>query len=67
MLRGIKEAPMADAAPIVIRRYARARLYHPAAGRYVSMDELRDWAARAMAFRVVDAETGEDVTRVLLA
>lgn len=53
--------------PIVIRRYARSRLYDAAGQRYVSLDTLRDWAARAVPFTVVDMETGEDVTRVLLA
>ncbi len=32
-----------------------------------SIDELREWAARAADFVVIDSETGEDVTRVLLA
>jgi len=32
-----------------------------------SIDELREWAARDVDFVVIDTETGEDVTRVLLA
>lgn len=32
-----------------------------------SIDELREWAACAVDFVVIDAETGEDITRVLLA
>jgi hypothetical protein len=32
-----------------------------------SIDELREWAARTADFVVIDSETGEDVTRVLLA
>ena len=58
---------MADAVPIVIRRCARARLYHAGAGRYVSPEDLPDGAARGVAFTVVDVETGEEVTAVLLA
>ncbi|MBV9783280.1 MAG: hypothetical protein JO264_05620 [Acidisphaera sp.] len=54
-------------APIVIKRYGGSRLYHAAAGRYVSLDTLRAWEAEALAFTVLDAETGQDVTRVLLA
>jgi len=53
--------------PIIIKRYARSRLYEPGRGRYVSMDTLRAWKAKAIAFIVVDTETGEDITRVLLA
>jgi hypothetical protein len=32
-----------------------------------SLDELRRWAARNVAFKVIDAESGEDITRILLA
>jgi polyhydroxyalkanoate synthesis regulator protein len=32
-----------------------------------SLDELRDWATRGVDFVVIDSETNEDVTRVLLA
>jgi polyhydroxyalkanoate synthesis regulator protein len=56
-----------SAAPITIKRYARRRLYDPARGRYVTLDVLRDWAATGVDFSVVDVETGDDVTRVLLA
>jgi polyhydroxyalkanoate synthesis regulator protein len=53
--------------PIVIRRYGRSRLYDAAGRRYVTVDMLRLWRDRAIAFTVLDVETGEDVTRVLLA
>ena len=32
-----------------------------------SLEDLRDWAARGVDFVVLDSETGEDVTRILLA
>jgi polyhydroxyalkanoate synthesis regulator protein len=32
-----------------------------------SLEDLRDWAAQGVDFVVVDSETGEDVTRVVLA
>jgi polyhydroxyalkanoate synthesis regulator protein len=53
--------------PILIKRYARSRLYCAAKGRYVSVDELRQWQRDGIWFVVEDAETGVDVTRVLLA
>jgi polyhydroxyalkanoate synthesis regulator protein len=53
--------------PIIINRYARDRLYDAARGRYVSVDTLRDWQAEGVLFAVVDVETGDDETRVLLA
>jgi polyhydroxyalkanoate synthesis regulator protein len=53
--------------PILVKRYARSRLYDTAEGRYVSVDELREWQRDGLAFCVRDAETGEDITRILLA
>jgi polyhydroxyalkanoate synthesis regulator protein len=53
--------------PILVKRYARSRFYDAANQRYVSLEQLRDWAAKGLAFIVQDAETGADVTRVLLA
>jgi polyhydroxyalkanoate synthesis regulator protein len=32
-----------------------------------SLEDLRDWAALGVDFVVIDSETGEDVTRVVLA
>jgi gluconate 2-dehydrogenase gamma chain len=52
---------------ILIKRYARSRLYCPRPGRYVSVGELRKWQTNGVSFRVVDTETGADVTRVLMA
>jgi polyhydroxyalkanoate synthesis regulator protein len=31
------------------------------------LDELRRWAARRVKFVVIDDDTGEDITRILLA
>ncbi len=50
--------------PILVKRYARSRLYAPEAA---TVDELRRWRNAGIAFVVVDAETGDDVTRILLA
>ncbi len=53
--------------PILIRRYGRSRLYDTHHARYVSVEQLRQWVVSGVAFCVIDTETGEDVTRVLLA
>jgi polyhydroxyalkanoate synthesis regulator protein len=53
--------------PILIKRYARSRLYYASRSRYVNVDELWDWKRKGITFTVLDVETGEDVTRVLLA
>ena len=52
---------------VIVKRYARSRLYDAANRRYVSVEQLRGWMADGIAFAVIDGETGEDVTRVLLA
>jgi len=52
--------------PILVKRYGRSRLYDTTEGRYVSIDELREWQREGIAFCVQDAETGEDITLVLL-
>jgi polyhydroxyalkanoate synthesis regulator protein len=59
--------PARQTKPLLIKRYARSRLYDAANRRYVSLEQLRDWAAKGVAFGVQDTETGADVTRVLLA
>ena len=54
-------------APAVIKRYARSRLYDAAREQYVSMETLRLWQLRGIAFTVLNAGDGVDVTRVLMA
>ena len=53
--------------PILVKRYAGSRLYDAVQARYVMVEQLRDWRVRGIAFIVREAETGEDVSRVLLA
>jgi polyhydroxyalkanoate synthesis regulator protein len=55
------------ASPILVKRYGRSRFYDTGALRYLSISDLRAWAARGIAFVVIDAETGDDITCVLLA
>jgi polyhydroxyalkanoate synthesis regulator protein len=52
---------------MLVKRYAGSRLYDMSKARYVTVDELREWRNRGIAFEVREAETGEDVSRVLLA
>ena len=53
--------------PKLIKRYARRRLYDPEGGRYVTLADLRAWAMADLPFVVIDVETGDDITRVLMA
>ena len=57
----------AEPEPVLIKRYARRRLYDASGSCYVSVEQLREWAAKGVAFAVIDTESGEDITRVLLA
>jgi polyhydroxyalkanoate synthesis repressor PhaR len=52
--------------PITIKRYANTRLYHPGAGRYVTLEDLADMVEDEEDFVVTDAASGEDITRSLL-
>lgn len=51
----------------VIKRYACSRLYDPQTACYRTVEELRRLVARGVHIVVVDTETGDDVTKVLLA
>jgi polyhydroxyalkanoate synthesis regulator protein len=46
---------------------SRQALYDTASARYVSVDELREWKRKGLAFAVVDNKTSKDITEVLLA
>jgi polyhydroxyalkanoate synthesis regulator protein len=51
----------------LIKRYARTRLYDTQEARYVTISELREWEVNDLEFVVIDADTGDDITQVLLA
>ena len=52
--------------PVVIRKYGNRRLYDTSASRYVNLDGLAAMVRNGTEVKVVDAETGEDLTRVTL-
>ncbi|MEE2566345.1 polyhydroxyalkanoate synthesis repressor PhaR [Hyphobacterium marinum] len=52
---------------IVIKKYANRRLYDTSSSKYVTLDHLRDLVKRDIEFTVVDAKSGEDLTRGVLA
>jgi polyhydroxyalkanoate synthesis repressor PhaR len=54
-------------APIIIKKYANRRLYDTSASRYVTLDHLRELVRQNKEFQVVDAKSGEDLTRGVLA
>src|SRR5947199_7207602 len=53
-------------AEIVIQKYGNRRLYDTAGSRYVNLDDLAQHVRAGREVRVVDAKTGQDLTRVTL-
>jgi polyhydroxyalkanoate synthesis repressor PhaR len=53
-------------AGIVIKKYGNRRLYDTAGSRYVNLDDLAQHVRAGREVRVVDAKTGQDLTRVTL-
>lgn len=53
-------------ATIVIRKYANRRLYDTSASRYINLDDLASLVRNGKDVQVIDADSGEDLTRVTL-
>jgi len=51
---------------VIIKKYANRRLYDTSAGRYVNLDDLAGLIRKGEEIQVVDAKSGEDLTRVVL-
>jgi len=51
---------------ILIKQYAGRRFYHPAAGSYVTLDDLAVMVEDAADFTVREAESGIDITSSIL-
>jgi polyhydroxyalkanoate synthesis repressor PhaR len=52
--------------PIVIKKYANRRLYNTGTSTYVTLEDLAAMVKRGEDFVVVDAKSGEDITRSVL-
>jgi polyhydroxyalkanoate synthesis repressor PhaR len=50
----------------VIKKYPNRRLYDTAESRYIALDAIRRLVIEGEPFQVVDAKTGEDITRSIL-
>jgi polyhydroxyalkanoate synthesis repressor PhaR len=51
---------------IVIRKYANRRLYDTSGSRYVNLEDLAALIRNGTEVQVIDAKTGQDLTRVTL-
>ncbi len=52
--------------PVVIKKYANRRLYNTASSTYVTLESLAEMVKDNIDFIVVDAKTGDDLTRPVL-
>ncbi len=52
--------------PVLIKKYGNRRLYDTAASRYINLDEIASMVREGKQVQVVDAKSGEDLTRVTL-
>ena len=52
---------------ILIKRYSQTRLFDTSAAEYCSKEQLRQLAEAGVPFVVIDVETSEDVTELLIA
>jgi polyhydroxyalkanoate synthesis repressor PhaR len=53
-------------APRIIRKYANRRLYDTANDGYITLADVKQLVLRNVAFQVVDAKSGADLTRAIL-
>lgn len=51
---------------VVIKKYGNRRLYDTSASRYINLEEIATLVRNGTEVRVVDAKTGQDLTRVTL-
>lgn len=52
--------------PVVVRKYENRRLYDTSSSRYVNLPEIAQLVREGNEVQVVDAKSGEDITRVIL-
>ncbi|QHC35848.1 polyhydroxyalkanoate synthesis repressor PhaR [Komagataeibacter xylinus] len=56
-----------SSAPVVIKKYANRRLYDTELSAYITLENLMDMVKLDRAFVILDARTGDDITRGVLA
>ncbi|MFY9910667.1 MAG: polyhydroxyalkanoate synthesis regulator DNA-binding domain-containing protein [Candidatus Sulfotelmatobacter sp.] len=52
--------------PVIIKKYENRRLYDTTNSRYVNLDEIARMVREGRELQVLDAATGEDLTRLVL-
>ena len=60
-------AGRSDSDEVIIKKYANRRLYDTESSSYITLERLAQMVRQKRQFRVVDAKSGEDITRSVLA
>ena len=55
-----------SAPTVVIKKYENRRLYDTSSSRYVNLEDIAQMVREGTEIRVIDAATGEDLTRLVL-
>ncbi len=53
-------------APVIIKKYGNRRMYDSSNSKYVNLDDIAGFIREGRHVQVVDAKTGQDLTRVTL-
>ncbi len=60
-------SPRSDEDPVIIKKYANRRLYDTESSAYITLERLAQMVRQKRDFKVVDAKSGDDITRSVLA
>jgi polyhydroxyalkanoate synthesis repressor PhaR len=52
---------------VIIKKYANRRLYNTESSSYITLEHLAEMVRQKREFKVVDAKSGDDITRPVLA
>src|SRR5215469_16382193 len=53
--------------PLIIKKYENRRLYNTLTSEYINQDQVAQLVRDGHDLRVIDAATGQDITRLILA
>lgn len=65
MDEAVTKSPSAQK-PVIVKKYANRRLYNTESSSYITLDHLGAMTREGRDFQVLDAKTGEDITRSVL-
>ena len=64
--RAFDTAPTTNSPPIVLKKYGNRRLYDTSDSRYVTLPEVEEMVQRGKDVQVVNAKSGDDLTKEIL-